>query len=44
MKRTLILKKMIKNFENSKESPKIDTILTLRIKLVTSLVCMEDIT
>ncbi|CAD8163158.1 unnamed protein product [Paramecium pentaurelia] len=43
MKRTLILKKIIKKFENSKESPKIDTILTLRIKLVSSLVCMEDI-
>ncbi|CAD8175508.1 unnamed protein product [Paramecium octaurelia] len=43
MKRAVILKKIIKNFENSKESPGMDTILTLRIKLVTSLVCMEDI-
>lgn len=37
------MKKIIKNFENSKDIPKNDTILILRIKLVSSLVCMEDI-
>ncbi|CAD8154289.1 unnamed protein product [Paramecium octaurelia] len=43
MKKTLNVKKIIKTFENSKDIQKNDSILTLRIKLVSSLVCMEDI-
>ncbi|CAD8091111.1 unnamed protein product [Paramecium sonneborni] len=43
LKKTLNVKKIIKTFESSKDSPKIDSILNLRIKLVSSLVCMEDI-
>ena len=37
------MKKILKNFENTNSTQNFDSILNLRIKLVSSLVCMEDI-
>ncbi|CAD8159737.1 unnamed protein product [Paramecium pentaurelia] len=41
--KTEILKKEFLNFQSQREIPAIDSILILKIKLVVTLVCMEDI-
>ncbi|CAD8065705.1 unnamed protein product [Paramecium primaurelia] len=41
--KTELVKREFMNFQNQRELPALDTILILRIKLVISLVCMEDI-